>query len=196
MFANRYTAFVDACTLAGALKRNLMLTLAEAEFFRLRWSLLVLDETERAIEKILQGKNVADAAERAKRARAAMETAFEEACVSDFDDFLPACANLPDPGDRHVLAAALKCQAATIVTDNLKDFPERVLATLNIEARSADDFIADTIALDTGRAVAAIRKMRERFKKPEKTPEILLLDMEAEGLINTVDILRSHVGSL
>lgn len=196
MFANRYTAFVDACTLAGALKRNLMLTLAEAEFFRLRWSLLVLDETERAIEKILQGKNVADAAERAKRARAAMETAFEEACVSDFDDFLPACANLPDPGDRHVLAAALKCQAATIVTDNLKDFPERVLATLNIEAWSADDFIADTIALDTGRAVAAIRKMRERFKKPEKTPEILLLDMEAEGLINTVDILRSHVGSL
>lgn len=196
MFANRYTAFVDACTLAGALKRNLMLTLAEAEFFRLRWSLLVLDETERAIEKILQGKNVADAAERAKRARAAMETAFEEACVSDFDDFLPACANLPDPGDHHVLAAALKCQAATIVTDNLKDFPERVLATLNIEARSADDFIADIIALDTGRAVAAIRKMRERFKKPEKTPEVLLLDMEAEGLIETVDILRPHVGSL
>lgn len=122
MFANRYTAFVDACTLAGTLKRNLLLTLAEAEFFRLRWSLLVLEETERAIEKILQGKNVADATERAKRARAAMESAFEEACVSDFDDFLSACANLPDPGDHHVLAAALKTQAATIVTDNLKDF--------------------------------------------------------------------------
>lgn len=196
MFANRYTVFVDACSLAGALKRNLMLTLAEAEFFRLRWSLLILDETERAIEKILQAKNVVDSTERAKRARVAMETAFEEACVSDFDDFLPACANLPDPGDHHVLAAALKTQAATIVTDNLKDFPEKVLATLNIEARSTDDFIADTIALDTGRAVAAIRKMRERFKKPEKTPEVLLLDMEAEGLIETVDILRLHVGSL
>ena len=196
MFANRYTAFVDACTLAGTLKRNLLLTLAEAELFRLRWSLLVLDETERAIEKILQGKDVVDATERARRARAAMETAFEEACVADFDDFLPACANLPDPGDHHVLAAALKTQAATIVTDNLKDFPEKVLATLDIEARSADDFIADTIALDTGRAVAAIRKMRERFKKPEKTPGILLLDMEAEGLFETVDILRPHVGSL
>jgi PIN domain len=196
LFANRYTAFVDACTLAGTLKRNLLLTLAEAEFFRLRWSLLVLQETERAIEKILQGKNVADATERARRARAAMEAAFEEACVADFDDFLPACANLPDPGDHHVLAAALKTQAAAIVTDNLKDFPEGILATLNIEARSADDFIADTIALDTGRAVAAIRKMRERFKKPEKTAEVLLLDMEAEGLIKTVDILRPHVGSL
>ncbi len=49
MFANRYTAFIDACTLAGTLKRNLLLTLAEAEFFRVRWSEQVLDETEAAI---------------------------------------------------------------------------------------------------------------------------------------------------
>lgn len=196
MFANRYTALVDACVLAGALKRNLLLTLAEAEFFRLRWSGPILDETERAIEKILLGKKVEDAAERAKRARAAMELAFEEACVADFDDFLSACNKLPDPNDRHVLAAAMKTQAATIVTENLKDFPEAVLSTLNIEARSPDDFIADTIALNTGRAVTAIRKMRERFKKPEKTAEVLLLDMEAEGLISVVDILKPHVGSL
>jgi hypothetical protein len=47
LFANRFTAFVDACTLAGALKRNLLLTLAEAQFFRVRWSAPVLDETQR-----------------------------------------------------------------------------------------------------------------------------------------------------
>lgn len=116
--------------------------------------------------------------------------------MNDFDDFLPASINLPDPDDHHVLAAALKVHAATIVTDNLRDFPERVLAPLNIEARSADDFIADTVALDTGRAVAAIRKMRERFKKPEKTAEVLLLEMEAEGLTETVDVLRPHGASL
>jgi hypothetical protein len=71
-----------------------------------------------------------------------------------------------------------------------------VLSNFNIEVRSADDFIADTIALDTGRAVAAIRRMRERFKQPAKTAQVLLLDMEAEGLTETVDILRSHVHSL
>lgn len=38
VFANRYTAFVDACSLVGVLKRNLLLTLAEAGFFRIRWS--------------------------------------------------------------------------------------------------------------------------------------------------------------
>lgn len=103
---------------------------------------------------------------------------------------------LPDPGDKHVLAAALKTQAAMLVTENLKDFPEATLAPLNIEARSADAFIADTISLDTGRAVAAIRKMRERFNKPEMTAEQLLVAMEAAGLTDTVDVLRPHALSL
>ena len=198
MLANRYTAFIDACTLASALRRNLLLTLAEAEFFRVRWSAQVLDETERAIETILTGKDYesADARDRAARARRAMETAFEEALVDDYDDLTCACNGMPDHRDIHVLAAALKTQAATIVTENLKDFPETVLAPLNIEARSADAFIADTIALDTGRAVAAIRTMRLRLKRPEKTAELLLLDMEAAGLTETVDVLRPHVGSL
>lgn len=196
MFANRYTAFIDACTLASALKRNLLLTLAEAEFFRVRWSARVMDETEAAISKILSEKGFEDAADRARRARRSMEAAFEEAEVTDYDQFLPSCSGLPDPDDAHVLAAALRTQAATIVTENLKDFPDAHLAPLNIEARSADAFIADTIALDPGKAVAAIRKMRERFKRPDKTADLLLLDMEAAGLTETVDALRPHVLSL
>lgn len=196
MFANRYTAFIDACSLASTLKRNLLLTLAEAEFFRVRWSSEVMAETESAIEKILRGKSVPDAKERASRARLAMEEAFEDASVDDYEQFLAVCAGLPDEGDAHVLAAALKIHAATIVTENLSDFPAEHLGRLNIEARSADAFIADTIALDPGRAVAAIRRMRERFKRPEKTAEALLLDMEADGLTETVDVLRAHVRSL
>ena len=133
---------------------------------------------------------------RAKRARSAMERAFEDAMVSDYDDFLGVAAKLPDPNDAHVLAAALKTQAAMIVTENLKHFPPEILAPLNIETKSADEFIADTIALDPGQAVAAIRRMRQRLKKPEKTAEVLLLDMEADGLIKTVDLLRPHLASL
>ena len=170
MFANRFTAFVDACTLAGALKRNLLLSLAEAEFFRIRWSARVLEETEKAIAKIYEkrGTSQNEAAEHGKRARATMEIAFEDAMVVGYDHLLPLATNLPDPDDAHVLAAAAPIQAAIIVTENLKDFPSNVLDPLNIEPKSADAFIADTIALDPGRAVAAIRQMRERFKSRKK----------------------------
>lgn len=190
-------AFVDACALAGALKRNLLCTLAEAGFFRIRWSAQVLDETERAIADILARRKVTDAAERAARARAALEEAFDEAMVSDYAKLLGAgLETLPDPDDAHVVAAALKAQAALIVTDNLRHFPEGQMAALNLEVRSTDAFLADTIALDPGRAVAAIRRMRQRFRKPEITPSRLLLDMEAAGLTEVADILREHIGSL
>jgi hypothetical protein len=38
--------------------------------------------------------------------------------------------------------------------------------------------------------------MRKRFKCPGKTAEVLLLDMEVDGLTDTVDVLRAHVLSL
>ena len=94
------------------------------------------------------------------------------------------------------MAAALKTQAAVIVTDNLKHFPVKLMEPLNLDIRSADEFIADTIALDVGRAIAAIKKMRDRFKKPEMTAERLLIEMEAVGLTEAVDMLRPHIQSL
>ncbi|UGY16270.1 PIN domain-containing protein [Bradyrhizobium septentrionale] len=196
MFANRFTALVDACSLASVLKRNLLLSLAEADFFRLRWSEKILDETQKAVEQIYAKRGHPDAADRAQRARKNMEAAFEDAKVENYDHLLPLGDALPDRGDKHVLAAAVKTQASMIVTENLRHFPSDILSDLNIEAKSADSFIADTIALDPGRAVAAIRKMRLRFKRPEKTAEALLLDMEAAGLIEAVDLLREHVESL
>lgn len=196
MFANRFTAFIDACTLVSVLRRNLLLTLAEAEFFRVRWSDQVLDETERALVKMFADKGDPQAAEKAAKARAGMEAAFEDATVADYQEFMGAASGWPDEGDAHVVAAALKTQSATIVTENLRDFPPDKLSALNIEAKSADAFVADTIDLDPGRAVAAIRRMRERFRKPEMTAQTLLLEMEAAGLTETVDVLRPYVESL
>jgi predicted nucleic acid-binding protein len=196
VFANRFTALIDACSLAGTLRRNLLLTLAEAEFFRVRWSEPILDETVRAITKILQKKGLDDASSRASKAVSNMKSAFEDAMVTDFDKLKCVCEGLPDPGDAHVIAAALKTQAAVIVSENLKDFPNPIIAPLNLEVLNADVFIADTIALDYGRAVAAIRRMRERFKAPALTADVLLNKMDADGLVETVDVLKHHSESL
>ncbi|MFG1237170.1 PIN domain-containing protein [Xanthobacter autotrophicus DSM 597] len=196
MFANRFTAFIDACTLASVLRRNLLLTLAEAEFFRVRWSREVLDETERAIQRILSDSGKGDAQERASAACRSMERAFEEAMVVEYDEFMCVCEGWPDKDDVHVVAAALKTQASTIVTENIKDFPADRLWLLNMEVKTADAFIADTISLDPGKAVAAIKRMRERLKRKEMNAAKLLLEMEAAGLTETVDVLRPYVESL
>lgn len=196
MFANRYTAFIDACTLVSVWRRNLLLTLAEAEFFRLRWSEKVLEETERAITRLMHERGIADSKARARQSVDAMRTAFPEALVEDFGLFEATNYGLPDRNDEHVLAAAIKTQAQALVTENLSDFPASVLTPLAIEVRNADDFIADTIALEEGRAVAAINRMRLRLKRPELTPEDMLRSLEAHGLLETASVLAHHIESL
>ena len=192
MFANRFTAVIDACSLASSLKRNLLLSLAEADFFRVRWSRPILDETERAIARMLAARRVEDAERRAARARAAMESAFEDAEVVGFEAWIPMCGALPDPDDVHVLAAAATTRADMIVTENIRHFPAEVLAPLNMEAKSADAFIADTLSLDLPRGVAAIRTMRARLRQPTMSPDDLMLKMEAEGLTESVLELRDY----
>ncbi|ORE92685.1 hypothetical protein ATO13_17229 [Stappia sp. 22II-S9-Z10] len=125
-----------------------------------------------------------------------METAFEEAEVCNFAAFECVCVGLPDPGDIHVLAAALKTRADVLVTDNLKHFPRDIVADVGIEVKSAADFIADTIELDPGRAVAAIKRMRERLNRPTMNAEELLNAMDASGLTESVNALQSYVASL
>ena len=67
---------------------------------------------------------------------------------------------------------------------------------LKIEARTADAFIADTIALDEGKAVAAIRTLRTRLTRPEMSAEGYLRSLEAHGLFVTASLLNNHIESI
>lgn len=196
MFANRYTALIDACVLVSAPRRDLLLTLAEAEFFRVRWSSNIISETRSALRNIFAERNTQDHDARAARAVAAMQKAFPEALIDDQEGLQQLTFGLPDADDEHVLWAAVQTQAQAIVTDNLADFPAAILSPLNIEARTADDFIADTIALDKGKAVAAIRSMRVRLGRPEMSPQDFLKSLETHRLFVTASILSNHADSI
>lgn len=195
MRANRYTATIDACVLAGALPRNMALSLAEAGFFRPRWSAEILAETERAICSIHQKRGAADPEAAANRHCDAIRRAFPEAMTKGYENLIPEC-ELPDKDDRHVLAAAIQAGASVIVTDNTKHFPGASIAPFNIIASTADDFLADVIDLETPGAVAALRTMRRRFKKPELDAESLILKIESAGLSQTANLLIGEIDSL
>lgn len=185
-YADRFTALIDANVLACGTRRNIILSLAEAGFFRPRWSDRILDETVGAIAKITKGgANII-------KQRSAMERAFPEASVTGYSG-LETGLELPDPDDRHVLAAAIATSAQVIVTENLKDFPSEHLAPFDIDAISADEFISDAIELDPLAAVAAMRKMRERFKNPEMDAEALLQLIKARKLFQTAETLYQYM---
>ena len=184
-YTDRFTALVDACVLGGALRRNLLLSLAEAGLFRPRWSARILDETQKVISKITKGETDGS------YQRAAIEAAFPEAVVTGFEA-IEKTLTLPDPNDNHVLAAAISISASVIVTDNLSDFPAELLAPHEIEAISADSFIADTFTLDRVEAIQALKRMRERLNSPSLDIAALIRKAEAQGLLEVATLMDEY----
>lgn len=173
----------------------MLLSLAEAEFYRIRWSEKIMDETERTIEKLLNRRKVPDAKNAAKRQRGYMCAAFEEATVEGFEALEPALVDVNEK-DRHVLAAAIKTSASVIVTDNLKDFPPDYCKQFDVEPLNADTFFADCISLSPSQTMARLRKMREDLKNPEITAEKLVILCEREAMLETASLLYEYKAAL
>ena len=97
---------------------------------------------------------------------------------------------LPDPKDKHVLAAAIAGHADSIVTCNLKDFPAEVLEPLGITALHPDEFLLQQLELNPLTVLPAFKRMRGRLKNPTFTPEYFVAALERNGLLQTAAFLR------
>jgi hypothetical protein len=103
---------------------------------------------------------------------------------------------LPDPDDRHVLAAAIRAGAEVIVTFNLTDFPTESLAPFDIRAQHPDDFLVGLLDLAPGAVCDAVKRQRESLRNPPKTAEELLATLESRGLTQAVARLRQLIDLL
>jgi hypothetical protein len=109
--------------------------------------------------------------------------------VTGYEDLVESLT-LPDPDDRHVLAAAIRAAAGVIVTFNLKDFPVGVLAPYNIEAQHPDEFLAALFDVAPGPVCSVVKKQREALRNPPKTAEEVLATLESQGLVQLIARLR------
>ncbi|MBP0014266.1 MAG: PIN domain-containing protein [Roseofilum sp. SBFL] len=183
-----FTALYDACVLYPAPLRDLLVSLAGTGLFRARWSNMIHEEW---IENLLENRPDLKR-ESLERTRTLMDAAVQDCLVTNFEDLIPLL-ELPDDGDRHVLAAAIRAGADVIVTKNLKDFPNPLVQEkYQIEPQHPDQFVADLLDLSPGLVCATIRDMRARLKRNPRTVEELLGTFEQQGLTETVALLRDY----
>src|SRR5262249_51908698 len=122
-------ALLDACVLYPPALRDLLLWLAANLLYQPRWTDAIHEEWIRSVLR-----NRPDLTrEQLERTRQLMDQIDPECLVRTAERALEKW-ELPDPGDRHVLAAAVAAKAPVIVTFNLADFPEKVLLPLGIRA--------------------------------------------------------------
>jgi predicted nucleic acid-binding protein len=178
---SNFTAFLDACVLYSGPLRDLLLELAVADTYRAKWSEAVLSEW---INALLEDRPDLTC-DQLERTRTLMNLHVRDALVKDYDDLIEVI-DLPDKDDRHVLAAAIKARADLIVTFNLKDFPADTLARWGIEAQHPDEFLVHQFHLCQPVFLQAVRTVRLRLKKPQKSVEEYLDILRAQGLLATV----------
>lgn len=101
--------------------------------------------------------------------------------------------DLPDPGDRHVVAAAIISKSSVIVTHNLKHFPDRILKPLGIGAISPDEFVLDQIDLSPELVLQAVRRHKDSLKNPAVTWNEYLSTLDRQRLTNTVNAIKKEL---
>ncbi len=155
--------------------RDLLLRLAIAGHYRARWSERILDECFSNL--------VADRpdlpAKRLDRTRGLMNVAVPDAIVRDYEHLIEQL-DLPDPSDRHVVAAVV-ASADIVVTSNLGDFPAPAVPP-GITVLSPDDFILRLIHADLEAVATVIEQQAAALRNPPMTTTELLDGLAIVGL--------------
>lgn len=100
--------------------------------------------------------------------------------------------SLPDPSDRHVLAAAIHAEADCIVTFNVRDFPAAELETWGIEATRPDELARGLFEEGSDRIIEVASAHRRSLTRPSKSPEGYLQLLRGCGLEETARLLKEH----
>jgi hypothetical protein len=184
------TAVLDACVLFRGGVRDFLLWVAEAGAFSPAWSDTIHEEWI----KSRRGK-FGDPMSRLNYAREQMEKAFPGANFDADPESLKAIL-LPDANDLHVVAIGVAARAKSIVTYNVRHFPDRTLRPLGLRAETPDEFGVRLFNGARAEVIEGARLHRASLKSPSYDAGSYLDHLASLHLERTADLLRTCEGKL
>jgi len=176
-----FSVVYDACVLYPSSLRDLLIRVACAGLVQARWSDQILDEVFRSIQSNRPDLDPTALA----RTRDLMNAALPAARVQGHESLI-AGLTLPDDDDRHVLAAAIRSGAQSIVTFNLRDFTESDLAPFDIEPKHPDEFLMNCIDISAPTVMRVMAEQAGDYKKPYVTVPELFAALRGQGLVQSI----------
>lgn len=182
-----FTVIYDSCVLYPAPLRDLLMRLALTDLYQAKWTREIHQEWIRNLLKNRPDLTI----ERLESVRNRMDLHVRDALVEGYEELIHGI-KLPDPNDRHVLAAAIKANAQTIVTYNLSDFPSSVLSKYEIDAQHPDEFVRHLLDLSPAKVMATVQETRKSLKNPLTSSSDYLATLEKQSLPQTCAYLREY----
>lgn len=159
---------LDANVIVDAQVRDLLCRLAEAELIELRWSSRILEESRRALTDKLGLDPL-----KVERLITALMRAFPDASVTAFDELVDHLI-LPDPDDRHVLAAAVHGECDLLITYNISDFPDTALEQFDLLVLSVDDSLTLLARSFQTKLAEVVDRQIAALRRPQMSRELFL----------------------
>lgn len=180
----RFTCVLDTNVIYPIDIRDLLFWFASYDLFTPKWSKHIFSEWE----NVMKRKDIPD--DEINKRISNAQRAFPDALVENYEPLVDSLT-LPDEKDRHVLAAAIKTNANVIVTNNIKDFPNEYLSSFGLTAKTADDFLTDTIDLNNELALEAFRALVLNRTNPNLDEFEILDRFRKNGITDTANFLHA-----
>ena len=178
-------AVFDACVLYPFHTRNLLVQFAVDRLVDARWTDTIHDEWMRNLAANAPGVGM----DRLERTRDLMKAALPTADVRGHEPLISGIV-LPDPDDRHVVAAAIAGSASVIVTWNIFDFPKAELARHGLRRETPDQFAFNLYAAAPEAVLASVANARTNLRVSTPTAEVFASALVRQGMHDFAEVIR------
>lgn len=187
----QYTVLLDANVLYPAPLRDVLVEIARNKIYKARWTNRIHDEW---IRNLL--KNRSDIKRTSLERTRDLMNEFVPNCLVTNYEYIIDTLELPDPDDRHVLAAAMAGRCDAIITFNLHHFPKDVCMTYGVDVLDPDTFLCSQMELATGAFCGSIKEIRQRLRNPPQTIDEYLGTLKRQRLVSLAAELQQYADVL
>ena len=181
----------DACVLYPFHLRNIVVQIAVDRLVDARWTDEIHGEWMRNLVASVPGIPI----ERLEITRKLMNDALPDATVTGYQAHIEI-VTLPDPDDRHVVAAAITAGASIILTWNVRDFPTGQLKRHGLLRQTPDAFLTDLYDKAPDLTVASLANARRNLSKTRVSVSGFIDILKNQRLNRLAASLKKHLNDL
>jgi hypothetical protein len=179
-------AVFDACVLYPFHLRYILIQLAVDRLVEARWTDQIHNEWIR---------NLAASGPAFQNTRRLMNAALSSASVDGYQEHVPK-VTLPDPDDRHVVAAGIASSASIILTWNLRHFPMRELKKFGLRRETPDAFMSGLYDKVPGLVIDSLANARRNLTKTRLSASDFITILKGQMLADLAKRAQRHLTQL
>jgi len=124
-----------------------------------------------------------------------MNRALPTATIGGYEEHIPR-VTLPDPDDRHIVAAGIAANASLVLTWNLRHFPANELKKFGLRRMTPDAFLSGLFDKIPDPVISSLANARRNLSKTRVSASDFIDILERQKLVQVAKRVEKYVSDL